>query len=117
MLRKLLVPVLVVSALVALVACGSGDDGPRAADPSTGDAAVTVRIAGLSFSPEAVAIRPGDSIAWVWDGEGRHDVVFDDGPASTRQRSGTWQRTFERSGIYEYVCTLHPGMEGTVVVG
>lgn len=36
MLRKLLVPVLVVSALVALVGCASGDDRPRAADPRQG---------------------------------------------------------------------------------
>jgi plastocyanin len=46
-----------------------------------------------------------------------HDVAFDDGPASLKLRTGTWGRTFEEPGTYDYLCTLHPNMTGTVTVG
>ncbi len=55
-------------------------------------------------------------MTWVWDGRVQHDVVFDDGSSSARQRNGTWQRAFDRPGTYNYVCTLHPNMTGRVVV-
>ena len=35
--------------------------------------------------------------------------------AETR-RDGRWHRTFHRRGYYKYVCTLHQGMTGSVLV-
>ena len=29
----------------------------------------------------------------------------------------TYEFTFDKKGSYDYVCTLHPQMQGTVVVG
>ena len=29
---------------------------------------------------------------------------------------GTWEHTFEKPGQYDYLCTLHPWMKGTVSV-
>lgn len=113
MFRKLLLLALVT---VALVACGGDDGRPRTAAPATGDADATVTITGMSFSPETVEILAGGTVSWTWDDDTRHDVAFDDGPASPVQRAGTWQRTFDRAGTYHYVCTLHSGMTGTVVV-
>lgn len=94
---------------VAMGACGGGDDNGRRAAPAIAGVDATVSIVDMSFSPAATNIRVGDAVAWTWD-DGRidHDVVFGGGPASPRQRSGTWQFTFDRPGTYEYVCSLHP---------
>jgi plastocyanin len=114
--RARLVAALAVLAVLALTACGAGDDRPRTAAPSGGDAAATVAVDELTFSPKKVEISAGETVDWQWDGKTVHDVAFDDGPASPKQREGTWQHTFTRPGRYDYVCTLHPGMVGEVVV-
>lgn len=108
-----LVPV----ALAVLAACGDGGGDARSANPADGPAEATILLADVAFSPAAVTVPTGGTVAWRWDdGPIPHDVVFDDGPASPKQDDGTWERTFDQPGTYEYVCSLHPGMTGTVVV-
>jgi len=118
MLRRLLRASLVAVAGMAVAACGGADQsGPRSATPAGGEAGAAVIVADMSFSPAEIRSRVGDTVVWSWDdGPVEHDVDFADGPASRRQRTGTWRRTFDRPGTYDYVCTLHPGMTGRVVV-
>ena len=117
MSRRLRVITLVVVIAAVLAACGTSDDDlQRTAAPATGTAAATVVIDDMAFSPETVEISAGDTLAWVWRDSATHDVAFDDGVASPKQTSGSRQRTFTQPGTYDYVCTLHPNMRGTVVV-
>ena len=103
--------------LLFLAGC-SEDDRTRTAAPATGKAKVTVEMKELSFLPSTARIGLGQTVAWDW-GEKRilHDVAFDDGPTSLKQTSGTWERTFSDPGSYDYTCTLHPQMNGNVIVG
>jgi plastocyanin len=117
--RSVFVTVALVIATVLLAACvidtrGNSAEAPK---PTARDADVVVTIADLSFSPSTVQIEAGETIAWVWDdGAVPHDVAFDDGRASAQQSDGTWERRFETPGTYDYHCTIHPQMTGTVVV-
>jgi plastocyanin len=113
MLRRLLRASLLVLTLAALAGCGEAANDPPRASPAGGP---TVTLLATSFSPPATKVAVGDTVTWVWDGRVQHDVVFDDGPSSRRQRNGTWQRAFDRPGTYNYVCTLHRNMTGRVVV-
>ncbi len=116
MLQRLFSAVMVAVTAGMLTGCGGGDRVRKAA-PATGDADATVTVADISFSPTDTTIRTGEAVAWVWeDARMDHDVVFDDGPASPRQRTGTWQRTFDAPSTYEYVCSLHPNMKGRISV-
>jgi plastocyanin len=45
-----------------------------------------------------------------------HDVKGDGWGSGEPQRSGTFRRTFDQPGTYDYVCTLHPQMTGRVLV-
>jgi plastocyanin len=103
---------------VLLAACViEPDEHGGGAPPAPRDADATVTIADISFSPSTVEIEAGETVAWVWDdGPVPHDVEFDDGPASPQQSEGTWEHRFEEPGTYDYACTIHPQMTGTVVV-
>ncbi len=72
------------------------------------------------FVPGSPTIEVGDTVTFTWDG-GFHDVVFADGVSSgtpVGDVGTTFSRTFEATGTYPYVCTVHEalGMTGTITV-
>lgn len=73
------------------------------------------------FSPPVIQIERGTTVTWAFaevDEDGQpveHNVVFETAN-SPIQATGTYELTFNEPGVYGYVCTLHPFMEGTVIV-
>ncbi len=100
--------------VLALSACGTGDASPA---PAVGDNdGRTVVIEDLAFAPETLTVEAGDTVTWVWrDGSIKHDVSGDDF-ASEAMSEGTFRNRFDDPGTYDYVCTLHPNMTGTIEV-
>jgi plastocyanin len=107
---------LLLAAVTLATACGDGGNQQDGTAPVASDGAATVTVSDMRFSPEAVEIDAGETVTWSFDDRMPHDVAFDDGPASPKLRTGTWERTFEEPGTYDYICTLHPNMTGTVTV-
>jgi plastocyanin len=104
--------------LAALAVAGSacGDDEPTA-DAEPGE----VLVVDNEFEPEDVEVAVGDTVTWRFEGSARHNVTptgdgREDWEASPTKKDGTFEQTFENAGTYDYVCTLHPGMTGTVTV-
>ena len=79
-----------------------------------------VTTAGVSFSPASITIAQGDSVSWEFAGA-THNVTFL-GPAPVAgdipdQQPGTSvTRVFSAAGTFDYECTRHAGMTGTVIV-
>jgi halocyanin-like protein len=90
----------------------------------TGSSSVTVDVgagSGLAFAPAAVRVGTGTTVTWEWTGQGgAHNVVAEDGAFDSGEtmNTGTFEHTFEESGIYTYYCTPHKGvgMKGAIVV-
>jgi plastocyanin len=86
------------------------DDGPPAAE-------VTVNVRDNLFVNAAARVLAGGTVTWVWQGDNLHNVTFNGGPASGNQTEGTFERTFDAPGVYQYLCTIHGQlMSGTVTV-
>jgi plastocyanin len=68
------------------------------------------------FSPNAIQIPAGTTVTWTFDDGIEHNVVGDDGLASPELRHGTYAHTFTTPGTYDYHCSLHPIMQGRVIV-
>lgn len=117
--------------VLALAGCGGGSSGSSAAGggataAASGPAdAQTVTVLGnqqLKFEPSTVTARVGTlALTFGLDGSTPHDLKFDDGsvgpafPVITGAPK-TQTYTFAHAGTYTFVCTLHPGMAGKVVV-
>lgn len=108
-----------------LAGCGSGTDTTDPAsttpDATSDSGAVTVRVAGMRFTPDAVTVRVGESVTWSFeDNDLPHNVTADkSAPVTFRspiRTTGTFTETFTEPGTYAYTCTLHPDMTGTVFV-
>lgn len=77
----------------------------------------SVSTKGIRFSPSTVTIRRGQTVTWKFDdGSTPHNVVAAHFRSSPTRNSGTYTVRFTRAGTYSYVCTIHPGMRGKVVV-
>lgn len=95
------------------VACTSGSaNGPDLA----GATGTTVTVEDMGYAPKELTVPAGTTVTWAWnDGAIGHDVVSEDF-SSDVQSDGTFTHTFEEPGIYEYYCSLHPNMTGTIEV-
>ncbi len=75
-----------------------------------------------TFQPEEITVAPGTTVTWTNEDGFQHTVtsgtrdqpteLFDETVAG----GGSFSYTFEEPGTYPYFCSIHPGMEGTVVV-
>lgn len=98
---------------------GGGGGGASFAETVSGQPAVqTVKETdSLKFDPSSISVKVGDVVEWVNSSSVPHNVTFDNGPASPTMNSGDkFELKFVKAGSYHYVCTFHPGMEGTVTV-
>nr|WP_246282015.1 multicopper oxidase domain-containing protein [Nitrosopumilus ureiphilus] len=71
-----------------------------------------------SYSPLAIQVNSGSTVTWTNDDFVAHTVTdveksFD---SEFIQAGSIWSKTFEKSGEFDYFCTLHPWMKGTVSV-
>jgi plastocyanin len=92
------------------------------ATPATAAAPSTAKVVlkDIAFHKSSVTIRRGGTVTWRWD-DGRvgHDVTSRGTlrfKSSTTKQTGTWRIRFTKAGTYRYVCTVHPGMAGRVIV-
>lgn len=80
---------------------------------------VEVRIRDYKFVPQRVVVRAGDTVRWTNDEKrASHSVLFAQEKLESERLMGgeSWQRTFDRPGIYPYACEPHPEMKGVVEV-
>lgn len=76
-----------------------------------------VMISDFAFAPNVVTLNVGDSVLWKHDDVAAHDVVSAGLFKSPFfERGGNFSFKFEKAGTYEYYCSIHPAMKGTVVV-
>jgi plastocyanin len=97
---------------------GGGDDGGGSDDDGGGGGA-EVSEEGIAFNPAEVTVSVGDTVTWTNNDSVAHDVTadsFSSGDPGGMSPGDTFEQTFDEAGTFDYVCTVHPGMEGTVVV-
>jgi plastocyanin len=119
----------VAAVILALSACNPApaDGGPTGppTGPPTGDPVAAADVSmpsggGNSFEPNNVYVILNGTVTWTNDAGRNHNVTFaatTGAPANIANYSdGSVLRTFATSGTFNYQCTLHSGMTGTVRV-
>jgi plastocyanin len=77
----------------------------------------TIRIKNLAFNPANITVKVGSTIRWVNQDSVPHRILFEDGADSTLLAPmQSWSRKFDETGTYNYSCSIHPIMQGTVVI-
>lgn len=114
-LRPLL---LALTATLTLAACGEDSSSTATpAEPQTGR--VDVGMNRLKFEPDSITVKTGATVVWTNKENVPHDVVAEEGADFASDQfgeGGTFEWTAKAPGTVKYVCTLHPGMDGTITV-
>lgn len=77
-----------------------------------------VSIDNFAFAPATLTVHRGDTVTWTNHDEEPHTVAAEDGSFRSpgMDANGTFSFTFANPGSYDYLCSIHPVMHGTVVV-
>lgn len=77
----------------------------------------TVTIDAFEFKPATLTVKRGDVVVWRNADPVPHTATaqgtFDSGSLAT---DAAWRYTATKQGRFDYICTLHPTMKGTLVV-
>jgi plastocyanin len=79
--------------------------------------ATVAATASSTFTPAQVVVARNGSVSWTFAIV--HNVTFDTQGAPTNipdTGTGSVSRTFATAGTFQYHCTIHAGMQGSVVV-
>jgi plastocyanin len=98
---------------------GGGSGGGDGGAGGGGGGGAEVSMEGIAFNPAEVRVGVGDTVTWTNNDSVAHDVTadsFSSGEPGGMSAGDTFEHTFEEAGTFDYVCTVHPGMEGTVTV-
>ena len=103
-----------------LAGCGGGDSG--SSDEPAAPRTAEVNIKDFKYGPPSARVAVGGTVTFVNGDRADHTATtsegaageFDTGRLATGD-SGPVKLT--ESGEYAYLCTFHPYMKGTVVVG
>jgi plastocyanin len=96
---------------------------PAAAAPKKSGKAAAVSMKNIQFSPKALTVAKGTTVKWTNDDSVNHDVTKTGGPgpkfasgSGNLAQGATYKQTLTTPGTIKYVCTVHPGMAGTITV-
>jgi plastocyanin len=86
---------------------------------SAGSKSSKIEIKDFAFNPQTITVKSGEKITWINHDEEPHTVVS---VGKKFQKSSGLDTDQEFSiiagapGTYEYFCSVHPKMTGTIVV-
>jgi plastocyanin len=141
--RRIL-PLLLLTATVALGACGEDSDSETTGGGGAGETAATppaetgapqeatdetapsgeavraakVEIDGFAYEPATVTIQAGGKVTWLNRDAEEHTATLDDGSFDSGElaEGKLGSQSFKEPGTFAYHCDLHPEMTGTVEV-
>ena len=135
MRRASLFPMLLALVALALAGCGGGSSnssssgggggGGSTSTPATagggasGGGAVAVHMKDIQFAPTSTTVKVGQKVTWTNDDSVNHNVTSTSGEtiqSGNFGQGGSFSFTPTKAGTISYVCTLHPGMQGKLVV-
>ncbi|MBS3168434.1 cupredoxin domain-containing protein [Candidatus Woesearchaeota archaeon] len=75
----------------------------------------SVKMKSLQFNPRLIIIDLGDKVVWENEDQVLHTVIGFDVDIDVEPGT-SFEHTFNSIGSFNYICKIHPGMSGTVVV-
>jgi plastocyanin len=100
-----------------MAACGSEGGGQKPAAPeSSALAKRVIDMKDLRYSPRTLMIERGETVSFRNVDTVTHNAKGKDFFSRVIEPGASYRHTYRSAGRIEFVCTFHPGMEGTLTV-
>jgi|CXWL01.1.fsa_nt_gi outer membrane protein assembly factor BamB/plastocyanin len=76
----------------------------------------TVRIKNFAFVPKVVNVEAGTKVVWINEDAAVHTINGPGFDSQSLARGESFEFVFDKPGVIDYLCGLHPSMLGTVRV-
>ncbi len=108
---------------LGVAACGGDDDAEPVGEPPSAnecpEGAVVIAMRDIKFVPDEATAKVGQMICWPNEDEIQHNAVAEEGADFKSELYGkgeVFASSVQDAGTVTYVCTIHPGMDGTIEV-
>ena len=114
-----------IATLIFAAACGGGETaapgntGNTGNTGASGSTSTAIDVNDNNFSPSSTTVPVNATISWTWMGGGIHNVTFATAgitPSGDKTNGGTFQKQFPNAGTFNYACSNHGGMNGSITV-
>jgi plastocyanin len=76
-----------------------------------------VQVDNNTFRPASIKVAPNTTVQWTWaQGATLHNVTFSDAASGDQSQGHVFTKVFPTAGTFNYSCTIHAGMNGSVLV-
>ena len=109
--------------LTTFVLGACSDDDPAPTDSANGSAETAaggdaVTIVDFTYKPADLEIEAGTTVTFTNEDDFAHTATAKDKSFDTGNldKDGSAEHTFEEAGTFDYLCTIHNSMTGTITV-
>jgi|SRR3989344_2228638 len=110
-MKKILIFVALVMALSLVAGCYNTDKKDTTATETN-----SVEIKDFAFNPATINIKAGTVVTWTNKDAAKHTVKLDEIESPSLAKGQSWSYSFTTPGTYNYICGLHPSMQGKIIV-
>ena len=117
--RMRLITMLAACVALLLAGCGGGGGNGGGGSSSSSGKTVTIDMKDIKFAPKDATVNVGQTVKWVNQDTVTHDVVAKSGAnfkSALFGKGKSFEWKADKAGTVNYVCTIHPGMVGTLTV-
>lgn len=111
---------LVLFGFIVLSGCAQEAKQPSANESAAMDGSqaevTSVSIVNFAFSPATLTVPKGTTVTWTNEDSSSHTVTGGDFDSGTLAKGESYSHSFDEAGTFDYTCTIHPSMRGTLIV-
>lgn len=121
-MRREILPATFLALALAMGCGGYSPSAPPAppAPPSPPAGSGQVAIQGFAFNPSPRTVAAGTTVTWVNRDAAPHTTTGGSGTetwdSGSLSQNGSFSHRFTVPGTYEYKCSIHQGMRGSIIV-
>jgi plastocyanin len=108
--KRILTSATLAAVALGLLSCSRSPDAAAAPPPSK-PVTHTIVVEAMTFKPDTLAVKPGDTVIWVnkdlFPHTATSEGLFD---SQSIDAGKSWEFKPSTKGEFAYVCTFHPTM-------